>query len=138
MDSSGNAWVADYGGVVIEVSPAGVFLSGTSGISGGGLAHPDGVSIDGAGNVWVADFTGLGIAELSSSGAFLSGAHGYTSGRTGGASDVAVDGSGNVWAPSNPGVVEIVGAATPVITPIVAGLPTTPTLNGTSNLGTRP
>ena len=32
----------------------------------------------------------------------------------------------------------IVGAATLVITPIVAGLPTTPTLNGTSNLGTRP
>ena len=138
LDSSGNAWVADYGGVVIELSPAGVFLSGTSGFSGGGLAHPVGVSIDGAGNVWVANFTGLGITELSSSGAILSGANGYTSGHTGGATDVAVDGAGNVWALSAPGVVEIVGSATPVITPIVAGLPTTPTLNGTSNLGTRP
>jgi len=55
---------------------------------------------------------------------------------------VAVDGSGNVWAnsalTSQNTVTEWVGIATPVITPICAGLPATPTGNGTSNLGTRP
>jgi hypothetical protein len=35
-------------------------------------------------------------------------------------------------------VLEFIGAATPVITPIAAGLPSAPTANGTSNLGTRP
>jgi streptogramin lyase len=137
MDSAGNAWVADYGGAVIEINQSGAFLSGTNGITGGGLAQPAGVSIDGSGNVWVANFTGLGITELSNSGAFLSGPNGFTSGHTGGSTDIAVDGSGDVWALSAPGAVEIIGAATPVITPICAGLPTTLT-SGTSNLGTRP
>jgi hypothetical protein len=51
-----------------------------------------------------------------------------------------VDGSGNVWV-ANYGyysVTEIVGAAAPVITPIAAGLPATPTADGSSSLGTRP
>jgi hypothetical protein len=35
-------------------------------------------------------------------------------------------------------VTELIGAGTPVITPITAGLPVIPTTDGTSNLGTRP
>jgi len=53
---------------------------------------------------------------------------------------VAIDGSGNVWVTcyGSASVTELIGAAAPVITPIAAGLPTTPTVNGTSSLGTRP
>ena len=57
---------------------------------------------------------------------------------------LAIDGSGNVWITNakpltnNPFVTELIGAATPVIAPIVAGLPATPTADGSSNLGTRP
>jgi hypothetical protein len=138
LDSSGNAWVADYYSGVIEINNLGNIVSGTSGITGGGFAGSDGVAIDGAGNVWVSNLTSFAITEVSNSGAILSGANGYTISSTGGSNDVAVDGSGDVWATSFPSVVEIIGAATPVITPIVAGLPSTLTVDGTSSLGTRP
>jgi hypothetical protein len=53
---------------------------------------------------------------------------------------IAIDGSGDLWImnENNSNVIEFIGVATPVITPIAAGLPSTPTVNGTSNLGTRP
>jgi sugar lactone lactonase YvrE len=138
VDSSGNAWVADYYSGVIEINNLGTIVSGTSGITGGGFGGSDGIAIDGSGNVWIANLTSLAITEVSNSGTVLSGANGYTISSSSGSADVAVDGSGDVWATSYPGVVEIIGAATPVITPIAAGLPATPTADGTSNLGTRP
>jgi len=140
IDSSGNAWVADYYSGVIEINNLGTIVSGASGFTGGGFAASDGIAIDGSGNVWVANLTSFAITELSNAGAVLSGANGYTAGRTtgSGSKDVAIDGSGDVWATYSSGVIEIIGAATPVITPICAGLPSTPTADGTSNLGTRP
>jgi hypothetical protein len=54
---------------------------------------------------------------------------------------IAIDGSGNIWTAnfgSTASVTELIGAAVPVITPICAGLPSTPTTDGSSNLGTRP
>jgi len=140
VDASGNAWVADYTGTVVEINNAGTIVSGTDGFTPGGLTGPEGIAIDGSGNVWVSNYTGYGIVELSNSGATLSGPNGFTGGRASGSgtSYVAIDGSGNVWAPYSGGVIEVIGAATPVITPICAGLPSTPTVNGTSNLGTRP
>jgi hypothetical protein len=63
-------------------------------------------------------------------------------------SATAVDGSGNVWIlngnctglnfAGEDTVIELIGAATPVITPVAAGLPLKPTVGGTSNLATRP
>ena len=140
IDSSGNAWVADYAGLVVELNNSGTILSGPGGFTPGGLAGPEGIAIDGAGNVWVSNYTGYGIVELSNSGATLSGPNGFTGGRASGSgtSYVAIDGSGNVWAVYSGGVIEVIGAAVPVITPIAAGLPSTLTMNGTSNLGTRP
>jgi hypothetical protein len=44
---------------------------------------------------------------------------------------IAVDGSGNVWLSTNSGVIEIIGAATPVVTPIATGVKN-------NTLGTRP
>jgi secreted PhoX family phosphatase len=134
--------------------------SPASPITGGGLNAPEAIALDGAGNVWVANSGNNSVTELSNAGTILSGTNGYTGGAiagtqlsgvsnyTGGAmfvpDAIAVDGSGDVWIasagnnPSQSFVTVLIGAATPVITPIAAGLPSTPTVNGTSNLGTRP
>jgi len=121
MDSSGNAWI-ENSSTVTELTNGG------------------------AGNVWVANGGDPGsIAEISNSGSPISGSTGYgyrTSGNLNGASGIAIDGSGDVWTANyngtNPSVTELIGVAAPVITPICAGLPSTPTGNGSSKLGTRP
>jgi len=57
-------------------------------------------------------------------------------------SGIAIDGSGDVWVGNQYGypsfLTEFIGAGTPVITPIAAGLTATPTADGSSKLGTRP
>jgi streptogramin lyase len=139
VDSSGNLWITS-GNSVVKMSNSGTILSGPNGYSGGGLSAPGSIVIDGAGNIWVADSQGDYITELSASGAPLSGASGFGNDYTNFSNSLAVDGSGNVWVAGGlyAGVAEFVGAAVPVITPIAAGLPTTPTADGSSNLGTRP
>jgi hypothetical protein len=118
-------------------------------------------AIDGAGNLWVADrgspYSSAelfgGVSEFSNSGLPISGANGYMGtgfydspynfpAAVADPAGIAIDGSGDIWVANGNGapsfVTEFIGAGTPVITPIVAGLPATPTANGTSNLGTRP
>ena len=140
FDSSGNAWVADSGNSVTELSNTGVFLSGTNGYTGSSLNDPFGIAIDGSGNAWVSDSGLNSVTGLSGTGAFLSGTNGYTGGALNGPAGIALDSSGNVWVANEfaNSVTEIIGIATPVITPIAAGLPAVPTTDGTSNLGTRP
>ena len=87
------------------------------------------IAVDGAGNVWSGSV--FGLTELSNAGAVQLQIPGL------GRSGIAVDGSGSVWL-AGPGVMQMIGAATPVITPIAAGLPSTPTANGSSSLATRP
>jgi hypothetical protein len=144
IDGSGNVWVAAVTSVV-KVSNAGTVPS--SGYTGAGMDEPVAVAIDGSGNVWALNYGSNSDVELSNSGSILSGASGYSFPATGWGvgtpnanQAIAVDGSGNVWIinPANSAIIEQIGVATPVITPIAAGLPATPTLNGTSNLGTRP
>jgi len=141
IDSSGNAWIANFNdpnpGSVTELSSSGAILSGANGFTGGGLYDPTGIAIDGSGSVWLANGH---ITELSSSGSILSGANSFTGGGLlGGSVDIAIDGSGNVWVATGSGYAgELIGAATPVITTTCAGLPATPTADGTSKLGTRP
>jgi hypothetical protein len=102
--------------------------------------------IDGAGKVWLlcSSLPSGDIAELSSTGAILSGATGYQNSYFYDLYAMALDGSGDLWVANAGGVVqpdsivEFIGLSTPVITPIAAGLPVTPTADGSSNLGTRP
>ena len=140
FDSSGNAWVADSGNSVTELSSTGVFLSGTNGYTGSSLNDPFGIAIDGSGNAWVSDFGLNSVTELSGTGAFLSGTNGYTGGDLNSPFGIAADSSGNVWVANEIGnsVTEMIGVASPVITPIAAGLPVVPTADGSSKLGTRP
>ena len=141
IDGAGNAWVTNsLAASVVEISNSGAFLSGTTGYSGGGVNGAIGIAIDGSGNAWMANLLGSTVTELSSTGTILSGTGFYTGGGLDEPYAIAIDNSGNVWVSNLVGksLTEIIGVATPVITPIVAGLPIVPTPNGTSNLGTRP
>ena len=114
---------------------------------GGAIGEPWGIAIDGSGTVWIAGYEYSTAIELSNAGAVLSPGLGYGSPpyNSGGAvlegpRGLAIDGSGSVWVASlaNSTLTEFVGLATPVVTPICAGLPATPTADGSSRLGTRP
>ena len=145
-------WVPTGAGVV-KLSHTGSLISTSGGYTGGGMGTPTNVAIDGAGNAWVANYlgsfptlTGVDVIELSSSGSVLSGANGYgytslSQFEQNAVNVVAVDGAGDVWLAdngTNNSVTELIGAATPVITPIAAGLSVVPTADGSSKLGTRP
>ncbi|MGD0442826.1 MAG: hypothetical protein ABSA39_02715 [Edaphobacter sp.] len=134
IDHAGDIWISNENGVQ-KFSNTPQSCSGT-GAGSGPLA------IDGAGNVWVGNGKEF-IGELSNSGATI--ASGYTGGVVVPPGDnieafldtrIAVDGSGNVWSPysyGNPpyGIVEFIGVATPVVTPLATGVQT-------NTLGARP
>jgi hypothetical protein len=134
IDASGNVWTVNYGsggpsGNLTELSSSGSAISPSSGYTGGGLtADPCCLAIDGAGNVWVPNSSGATLSEFSSSGTALSPFTGFQSSdlyiTVNGAPAIAVDGSGNLWMTNNDlgTLVEVVGAASPVVTPIVANL----------------
>ena len=132
IDGSGNAWISNAGGEsVAELAKTGSPVTGSP--FAGNLNQPTGVAIDGSGNVWTANEFGGSVTELSTSGAILSGANGY--GFNGGSValpvTVAIDGSGNVWignlsgsgaAQATGSITELIGAATPVVTPLSVGV----------------
>ncbi len=111
-----------------------------SGSAAAGVSSPSGIAIDGAGNAWIVNTSGT-ISALTSTGAAYTGTHGrsgstYGGGTTYGMSGlgaIAIDGSGNIWLTnySNSNIYEVVGSATPVVTPIQAGL-TSPYKPGTT------
>jgi hypothetical protein len=123
FDLSGNAWSGNiYGNNLSVFTNAGVPLTGSP-FGGAGISYPVFPAIDSVGNVWIADQTAHRISELSSSGAAITPASGYTGGITGNTNYPAIDGSGNVWVTqSNATVTELIGAAAPVVTPVVANL----------------
>ncbi len=122
IDASGNVWVTNSAISVGEVNSTGGMLSSGEGYEGAGLDQPDSIVIDGNGNVWVANSTGSSVSELSSSGAAISPAYyGYKASVGYIPFAIAVDGSGNVWVGGGQ-IIEYVGAAAPVVTPIVANL----------------
>jgi len=135
IDSTGNAWVGTVSSSVMQkISPSGSVTSATIN------AHNAEVfGIDGAGSAWTVG-EGNQLVGVSSSGALLSGPYAYDPPSLYGAQAAALDGSGDIWVANggNNTVTEVIGVAVPVITPICAGLPATPTANGTSNLGTKP
>jgi len=127
VDSSGNLWTANFGGDTLsEFTNAGAAISPSAGFLGGGLANPTNLSIDGAGNLWAADNNAPAVSEFSNAGVAISPSAGYSGGGSTAVSNpygIAVDSAGNVWISSNHAFVsEIVGAATPVETPLVQAL----------------
>lgn len=145
-DSAGNTWVTDNSFIpfskVFRFATDGTNLSGPNGYNGGGLTNPLAIAIDGAGNAWVTsdkietiNGTSTSVSamvELNTAGTFLSGSTGFFVAAAGVPVGTAIDGSGNVWAVMGSNyVVELVGAATPVVTPLSVGVKN-------NTLGTRP
>jgi len=129
IDGSGNVWISNtnggVGGSISEFNSSGSPISGSGGFTGGGLSVPEGLAIDGSGNVWVAnEFYAGSVSEFNSSGTAISGASGYQSAGLNQPVGIAIDGSGNVWLTDDEtmSITEFVGAATPVVTPVVANL----------------
>ncbi len=58
IDGDGNAWLPLYTGPgIVELSNAGLALSGNNGLQGGVAQFPNSLVIDGSGDVWVANDT---------------------------------------------------------------------------------
>jgi len=135
-DHAGNAWVTNnYSGMysVNKLANDGTILSGSSGYTGSGIADPLGIAIDGAGDAWATgdSFSTVNgtlvvynnLVELNNGGTIISGPTGFSLPTNGYPVGDAVDGSGNVWvAMSNTYVMELIGAATPVVTPLSLGV----------------
>jgi hypothetical protein len=132
VDQHGNVWVSNYyGDSISEISSAGTVVS--TGYTGGGVVHPQGIAIDGAGTVWVTNYRGVSISELAGAtaavpGTALSPAAGL--GPDAGLVEpygIAIDASGNLWV-TNFGsniLTEYIGLASPIATPHI-GPPTAP------------
>jgi hypothetical protein len=142
VDPSGNVWIADTSGgaseLVKNIGAPGYVERDIGGNSIYMPGEPGGIAIDGSGNAWVAntDTQGnKGVVELTPSGQSITaltalGAYNGASPPAGGPLGlidvgtnplgIAIDESGNVWiATGNAGnVVQFVGAATPVRTPL--------------------
>ena len=126
IDAAGTVWAANYyGDSVSRVSSTGSVLA--SNLTGGGIDHPQAVAIDGSGTVWIANYRGNTLSELAGStaaspGQALSPATGWLAdANLSEPSGLAIDASGNLWI-SNFGsntLTEVVGAATPVKTPLI-------------------
>jgi len=133
IDASGDVWAASlaFGMTptsLSKFSSSGTAISPSGGYTGGGLDDPGSISIDGVGHVWVGNTIGNVLSEFSSTGTALSPSTGFQSGalyavppNSGG---MAIDGSGNIWFSNYylEALTEAVGAAAPVVTPIVANL----------------
>ena len=106
FDSSGDAWVVSYYGVLTELPPLGAGGAVQQiGSSSAGLSENYGLTVDGANNIWVANEqssysinTGYGnIVKFSSTGQVLSGTNGFSAGGVYFPQGLAADTTGNVW-----------------------------------------
>jgi hypothetical protein len=137
IDSSNSAWIVNREGgntnSVTKLSNSGTPASGSP-YTGGGLNDPISLAIDGSGNAWLTNFENgsNSLTEFANDGSAISGSSGYTAaGTLTKPFTLAIDGSGNVWVGTSNGVTELIGAATPVVTPTSAGVKS-------NTLGTRP
>jgi streptogramin lyase len=127
IDNSSHIWTSNsYKGAnsISEFSTNGTTNSGPTGYVGGGLNGPFAVAMDGASNVWLANAF-RSLSEFSKNGVPVSPTTGYIGAATFVTPyAIAVDGAGNVWMADqgNDSIIEFVGIATPVVTPIAAGL----------------
>jgi hypothetical protein len=129
IDAQGNAWAPSALGVatVTELSSSGSVLSG----SGYAIAaDSSAIAIDGIDTVWTANQNGS-LSHVAHGGTPISPSSGYQASGITGEYGIAVDASGNIWTSDvNNYLVEWVGLAAPVATPLVQNLVNNPTTIG--------
>jgi streptogramin lyase len=105
--------------------------AGTNYGSASSLTGPHFPAVDGSGNVWISNKTSGVVAEFSSAGAVLSPGVGFAHNGISGGLGITIDPSGNVWIANNAAagaandpnsVFEIVGVASPTVTPLALQL----------------
>lgn len=118
FDAGGNLWVVTTTPTELDELNSGTVINT---VKKAGLSSPQTVAVDGAGNVWVSNAGAAVISGFSNSAAALYSA-GLTTGSTGNTLAVTPDGSGNLWSANSDGTVsQLLGASTPVATPMVPG-----------------
>jgi sugar lactone lactonase YvrE len=118
IDGSGQVWVTNFkGNTVTALNNNGTLLGNFD--PGSNFVSPDGLAVDSAGHVWVTNAGAETITVLNNDGS-LFGNLSLGSGSTE-PNSVAIDSSGNVWVTNGEGttVTELVGAASPVKTPLI-------------------
>ncbi len=118
IDHSNNVWISDgsTGNVVKFLNTCTYSTAYNVG------TKLNGIAVDGSSNIFSVTGTN-GLVKLSNAGTLLSESGGYVTGVTGTLGFPVVDGSGNVWfSSSNNTLGETVGIATPVVTPLAAGV----------------
>jgi streptogramin lyase len=132
IDNTNTIWIANE--LNNAVTSVNYFNSDQINVyTGGGLSISDGIAIDGASNIWISNYgvstgnpTGGNTVSEFNNGVAVSGANGYQyrSGNLSQPQGIATDSAGNVWIGDNGSntITELVGAATPVITPLAAAL----------------
>ncbi len=137
IDAAGNIWAPNRAaaggtgpGSLTELLPGGAPAPGSP-FTDNSIGDPLAVAIDGAGQVWMAgqmavtELVGGNTPPPSCPAAPVAGDTGCSlapNGFLGAANSVAIDQSGNVWLTTDngmSGVTELVGAATPVRTPLI-------------------
>ncbi len=107
VDAYGNLWVPGYANNTITVfDPLGTVLTGTAGLTGGGLAQPVSAAFDSAGNAWLANFGAVSpgspvVSEFGANGAAIT-SNGFACGAA--CTQIAIDTGGNVWVSGKPQV----------------------------------
>jgi hypothetical protein len=128
FDFSNRLWVLNTDSSVSVLNTSGTYLGGFP-YATGNASQAITQSIDGVGSDWIV-LSGPGfpattgtLVGLSDAGTLLSTTSGYSF-NTGGYNigGMAIDGSGNVWVTAGNQVTEFLGAAAPVVTPLVANL----------------
>lgn len=126
IDSSGNGWAAAGAQTnLFMYSPSGTQTpyGVINNAAQGGLSSPTFIAIDGANNVWLTNNgNAYALSEFAHSGAAITSSTGYQSGNLTTPSWIAIDPSGDVWIPNQGAnsVTELIGVATPTVTPLSA------------------
>jgi hypothetical protein len=128
LDSNSKGWAP----LKSQNSIAGVTSAGSgalyAGSTVGGITSPTWIAIDGSNDLWVTNAgNSYALTELTNAAAAMSGTAGYQGSVLNNPSFLAIDASGDVWVSNygNSTVTELIGAATPVVTPLSAQQPGT-------------
>ena len=119
FDAGGNVWsVANATNSVSEYTSSGAAVGGTPFLIG--VNTPAALAVDGAGMVWIANGDNS-IDVLNASGSQASPSGTYQPPGVSTPSGIVIDSSGSVWITNsgNNSVTKIIGAAAPVVTPVV-------------------